>query len=255
MLKNTFLHFQGIGETSERKIWSLGIRDWEGYLLAHREGRLAGRKIDGLVEEVTDSLQRYADEDWMAFDRTLPSQHKWRGFGDFKDRALYVDIETTGLMGDDIITVIGTFDGKECRSFVKGQNLEDAVAVLESYPLVVTFNGAQFDMPIIRAHFPGHHFNHIHVDLRYPLKNLGFKGGLKKIEHDMGIARSERTTGLDGWAAVRLWHDYLDGSQDALETLLEYNREDIRNLEPLMNFAFEQLSSRTDLAQKSRDMS
>ncbi|MFH0878699.1 MAG: ribonuclease H-like domain-containing protein [Lentisphaerota bacterium] len=242
MLQNTFLHIQGIGETSERKIWNLGIHDWESYLAAHRAGRLAGRKIGALADDVEDSIRRYASGDWSSFDRGIPSQHKWRGYGDFKDQTLYVDIETTGLMGDDIITVIGTYNGKDCRSFVKGQNLEEAVEEIERYPLVVTFNGAQFDMPIIRAHFPGHQFNHIHVDLRYPLKTLGFKGGLKKIEQSMGIARSERTTGLDGWDAVRLWHSYLEGSQDALDTLLEYNREDIKNLEPLMKYVFDHLS-------------
>ena len=68
------------------------------------------------------------------------------------------------------------------------------------------------------------------------MKRLGFAGGLKKIEKDFRIERSERTRGLDGWDAVRLWREYQRGHDRALELLVEYNIEDIKNLEPLMKF-------------------
>ncbi|MEA3323841.1 MAG: ribonuclease H-like domain-containing protein, partial [Euryarchaeota archaeon] len=37
-----------------------------------------------------------------------------------------------------------------------------------------------------------------------------------------------------GFDAVRLWHEYERGSADALELLLKYNREDIVNLETII---------------------
>jgi len=76
---------------------------------------------------------------------------------------------------------------------------------------------------------------------------LGYQGGLKKIEDMFGIQRSSRTRGLDGWDAVRLWHEYQRGSRGALEVLVEYNREDICNLEPLMRFVFDEMKKRSGI--------
>ncbi|HBA85363.1 MAG TPA: exonuclease [Verrucomicrobia bacterium] len=245
MLRNTFLHIQGVGASTERKIWGKGLHNWAEFLSAHASGQLAGRTLAGIVPDVEESVRRYDAGDWNFFDQALPSNHKWRAFGDFSGRALYVDIETTGYGGDDQITVIGVYNGRETKSFVWGRDLEKAVDEIEGYPLIVTFNGMLFDMPIIRERFRYNLFNHIHVDLRFPLRALGYSGGLKKIEQVMGIERTARTTGMSGWDAVRLWHEYQHGSQESLDVLLEYNREDIVNLEPLMRFVFEQMTSKT----------
>ncbi len=118
----------------------------------------------------------------------------------------------------------------------------DALEELESHPLIVTYNGASFDMPMIRSRLHCELFNHVHIDLRFPLHRLGFSGGLKNIEKRLGIDRSGRTQGLDGWDAVRLWHEYRSGNQEALELLLEYNQEDIVNLEPLMQLVWREMS-------------
>ena len=83
----------------------------------------------------------------------------------------------------------------------------------------------------------------IHLDLVHPLRRLGFVGGLKAIESQVGILRSEETTGLGGFDAVRLWHAYDAGDDDALDLLLEYNMEDVVNLEPLAELAYEGLRS------------
>ena len=249
MLKQTFLHLPGIGEGTERKLWNSGVGCWADFIEAHATGKPRSRKTGQSVRDVIESIKRYEGGDWNFFDQCLPSNHKWRAFHDFQGRALYVDIETTGFMDDDCITVIGTYDGQKAKSFVAGVNLDEAVDELEAHPLIVTFNGAQFDMPIIRRRFRNSFFNHIHVDLRFPLKRLGYGGGLKRIEQDFGIERSGRTKGLDGWDAVRLWREYRNGHDAALDLLLEYNREDIRNLEPLMKFVFGEMTKA--LAMKS----
>mgnify|MGYP003586518469 CR=1 FL=1 len=245
MLQNTFLHIPGIGETTERKLWNAGIVSWSDFVGAHDEGRLRGRKVEHAIGDVRESLLRYEAHDWNHFDRRLPSHQKWRAFGDLGDRALYVDIETTGMAGGDSITVIGTYDGRAAKSFVEGENLDEALSEIETHPLIVTYNGVQFDMPFIRDRFRRNLFNHVHVDLRFPLRRLGYSGGLKRIERMFGIGRSARTQGLDGWDAVRLWREHLRGSREALDLLLEYNREDIVNLEPLMRFVFGEMARRT----------
>ena len=86
-------------------------------------------------------------------------------------------------------------------------------------------------------------FNHVHVDLRFALRRIGFSGGLKSIEQQVGIERCPEARGLDGWDAVRLWREFEHGSEESLEVLLAYNREDIKNLMPLMKKVFEELGS------------
>ena len=153
-----------------------------------------------------------------------------------------MDIETTGLNASDAITVIGCYDGRTVHSFVADQNLDAARELIESHPLIVTYNGAAFDMPLIRARFPSNFFNHIHIDLRTPLQLLGFRGGLKRIEELVGLERNAHLRGLDGWDAVRLWYNYQAGDPAALDTLLDYNRADIVHLEPLMRLVFDRLA-------------
>jgi len=57
-------------------------------------------------------------------------------------------------------------------------------------------------------------------------------GGFKAVERQLGIER--RLKEVNGYEAVRLWWRYVDDyDEDALSTLLEYNREDVVNLKHL----------------------
>ena len=239
MLQKTFIHVPGIGLVRERCLWDAGIRTWHDYLASGAELPWNATLIAHTREHLVQSLKAYRDAAWAFFDKRLPSNHKWRAFGDFQDRTLYLDIETTGLTLDDSITIIGTYDGCETKTFVLGRNLREAVEEINRYPILVTYNGACFDIPVIQRQFAAACRNHIHIDLRYPLQRLGYSGGLKGIERTMGIVRSEATRGLDGWDAVRLWQAYLGGSQEALDLLVAYNAEDVRHLKPLMEFVYQ----------------
>jgi len=75
------------------------------------------------------------------------------------------------------------------------------------------------------------------IDLRFVLAAVGLKGGLKGVERAVGIARPGDLADLDGWDAVRLWYEHLDGNPESLRTLVRYNIEDILNLEPLLEIA------------------
>jgi uncharacterized protein YprB with RNaseH-like and TPR domain len=86
-----------------------------------------------------------------------------------------------------------------------------------------------------------------HFDLCFCVKRLGFKGGLKKLEYDLGIARDETVVGLDGYAAVKLWESAKKGSAEALEKLITYNREDTVNLLQIANILYERLKHSTGI--------
>lgn len=156
-----------------------------------------------------------------------------------KNCIAFVDIETTGLSKEyHDITLIGIYDGQDVHQYIKGKNLEDAKTKLSEFKTIVTFNGKCFDVPFIE-HKLETTCDHLHLDLRYLLKEFGLAGGLKKIEKELGLVRDEDIAHIDGFFAVRLWHDYIAGSVEALELLLKYNKEDIVNLKTLLNWYIE----------------
>jgi uncharacterized protein YprB with RNaseH-like and TPR domain len=65
------------------------------------------------------------------------------------------------------------------------------------------------------------------------------------VEQQLGIVRSEETQGVDGWAAVHLWHRWRAGDERAGRQLLAYNEEDTRNLEPLAQLVWQKMSGQT----------
>ncbi len=244
MLRQTFLHVPGVGYRTEERLWSVGIRSWDEFHRRWHRGRLRtrlGQRIEAELERSEEALRRSR---YRYFAARLPSREHWRAWPDFRDTVAYLDIETTGLsMGRDAVTVLGVYDGRKYRSFVKGINLEDLPRVLASAKLLVTYNGARFDVPFLRRAFPRMPFDQIHLDLRYALRRLGYRGGLKAIERNVGIDRGEETAGLLGADAVRLWDTYESCDDDALDLLLAYNREDVVNLEALSRHAYRGLRS------------
>ncbi len=244
MLQETFVHIPGVGYRTEERLWRSGIRRWDDVVsrrMPPRIGPRLGKRIETELERSMEALHRGRHR---YFARTLPAREHWRAWADFRDHVAFLDIETTGLsLGRDAVTVVGVFDGHRERSFVKGDNLEDLPHALARAKLLVTFNGARFDVPFLRKAFPRMALDQIHLDVMGPLRRLGFFGGLKAIEQDLGIHRSEETAGLSGFDAVGLWRAHRAGHAEALDLLLQYNMEDVVNLEPLAAFAYDGLRS------------
>ena len=172
----------------------------------------------------------------------LSSGDMWRLFEKFKDKAVYLDIETSGFFqGVDEITVIGLYDGITTKTFVQGINLDRFESEIASYDLIITFNGSQFDLPFIRRQFPNISLPPAHIDLRFFLKKLGYTGGLKRIEKSFGLSRSPEIDGMDGYQAVLLWRAYQWGDRGALDRLIQYNTADIVHLKPLMEMGYQEM--------------
>jgi uncharacterized protein len=118
-------------------------------------------------------------------------------------------------------------------------NLEEFPAFAVRFPLLVTFNGYQFDVPFLRARLPDARLDQLHIDLRFVLRSLGYRGGLKAIERQLGLVRDDEIRHVDGFEAVRLWHRWRRGDRDALTRLVMYNLADVLNLVGLMELAFD----------------
>jgi uncharacterized protein len=231
MLQSTFVHLPGVGPRRERALWEQGILDWNALLAAVAEGRLGGRIRESWLQLVRGSIDAVAGGDVGYFKPLLPPSEAWRLYSEFADRAVFLDIETTGLSAEyDEVTTIGTLCNGELALFVNGINLDQFPSFIERFPLLVTFNGSQFDVPFLRAHFPHARLDQAHIDLRFVLASLGFKGGLKAIENRLGLHRDPAIQEVDGFEAVRLWRRYRQGDKPALEKLIRYNLTDVVNL-------------------------
>jgi len=239
MLENTFLHIQGIGEKTERGLWKRGILTWSQFL--KQKGPVFSKARDSFIrDELKSSIANKSNISF--FNERLSSRDMWRLFRAFRKKVVYLDIETSGgYQGMDEITVIGIYDGKDVQTFVNGVNMEAFEIAIEPYELMVTFNGACFDIPFILREFRNISLPGAHIDLRFVLKRLGYMGGLKKIEKELGLARNPEIDGMDGYQAVLLWQAHQWGEKGALDRLIEYNRADIVNLKPLMEFAFKKM--------------
>jgi len=172
------------------------------------------------------------------FAESLPRREWWRLYSAFRSSTVFLDIETTGLSRYyDEVTMIGLFDGERVKIFVKGQNLDDFPNEIRKYSMIVTFNGTLFDLPFLASKFESLKLPRVHVDLRFFLRRLGYKGGLKLVEKRVGIIRDKEVQSIDGFGATVLWNRYLRGNVDALRLLVEYNIADTTNLKTLMEKA------------------
>jgi len=168
----------------------------------------------------------------------MPTQKAWRIYRQWADEAMFFDIETTGLVPEESdITVIGAFTGGQSATFVKGVNLHEFPAYVEQRPLLVSFNGIEFDVPFLKAHMPEVRLDQPHIDLRFVLRSLGYRGGLKSIERQLGLARDAEIRDIDGMAAIRLWDRYMQGDREALDQLIAYNLADVSSLKELLGIA------------------
>ncbi|MGO9311488.1 MAG: ribonuclease H-like domain-containing protein [Syntrophobacteraceae bacterium] len=240
MLQNTFAHLPGIGLKTELSFWRKGIHSWESFSDEHAWGRahFSPGRYKALRARLEICRERLRARDPAYFADGLTPKLLWRLFADFRECAAYLDIETTGLGGPyDHITTAALYDGRKVFYYIHGDNLDLFARDLAKYKILITYNGACFDLPFIRSYL-GIAVDQVHIDLRYLLSSLGYRGGLKGCEKCLGLDRAE-LDGVDGYFAVLLWNEYRKtGNKNALETLLAYNIADTVNLENLMVQAF-----------------
>jgi len=236
ILPETFVHIEGIGAKTERRLWQAGILDWQ----ALARTPLARRaNIMGALERSQRALER-GDLDYFFME--LPASERWRAFADFGPQFVAVDIETTGLSSYDELTMIGIESAGEYRTFVRGANLADAVDALREAKGLITFNGALFDLPFIARTFPELDLPRVHVDLRFLARRVGFPGSLKTVEHDAKLDRRSELSDISGHEATVLWSEYeYEGRRRSLRDLVRYNAADTCVLRPLAELVVDRL--------------
>jgi uncharacterized protein YprB with RNaseH-like and TPR domain len=258
MLESSFIHFSGIGPIGEARLWQRGFLNWDDVRERGDADRIASRgRLD--AEESRLQLSR---RNAAYFHAALPPSQRWRLYDDFLAESAFLDIETTGLSpGESSVTVVGVLDATGYTAYVRGVNLDEFPDAAQRYRLIVTFNGAAFDVPFLQVEFAsvarrdreGPLFaGAAHLDLRFPLRRIGQAGGLKAIERRLSVGRPDDLSHLDGFDAVRLWRMHCDGEPGALATLVRYNAEDVASLPALAEQVVDVLARGTPLARRAR---
>ncbi|WP_051284020.1 ribonuclease H-like domain-containing protein [Desulforegula conservatrix] len=242
MLINTFQHIHGIGPKTEADLWSRGIYEWDDIDKIDHKSVLSG-KFYFIKDQIEESKKALQTKDFSYFAKRLPSKEHWRIYFDAilteKYPAAFIDIETSfSNSGEQYISTIALYDGKEIQCFIRGHNLWDFPEFIKKYCLIVTYSGKTFDIPFMENHFRMK-FTNTHIDLRYVLSGMGIKGGLKKCERILGFHRNE-SEGIEGSMAPFLWNAFERGkSLRHLHTLLAYNIEDVLGLYHIIHKIFE----------------
>lgn len=240
MIKNSFIFIPGIGEKTEQYLWKNGILTWDDLekIYLPRLNNAKRKIVRDYLKSAKTALKKM---DSSFFAKYLPCREYWRMFKEFRNKTLFLDIETTGTsVYYDIITVIGTFDPhrNKIKIFLRDKNLKEIRDYLRNYEIIVTFNGKLFDIPFIKKEFPEIKLPPVHIDLRFLLRSLGFTGSLKEIEKKVGIRREKDIEEINGKEAAVLWSKFVKGDDEALRKLLLYNISDTINLEKLMQFVY-----------------
>lgn len=244
MIESTFQILPRVGAKKERSLWDLGVRRWSDFIGSDDVGPVNPKDKGRFDSILSDAYGLLDSGDARGLGRMLKTGEHWRLYDRFRDSASFLDIETDGLERDSTVTVVTVHRGGETSTLVNGENLdsESLSEALDGTSMLVTFNGCCFDVPVLRCSFPDVDFDYPHFDLRFGCRKAGMKGGLKQVERDMGIERSENIADVDGFEAVRLWKRWTSSKDRvARDRLVEYNVADTVNLRGLADLAYRRL--------------
>ena len=234
MIRKSFIFLERVGNKLEKNIWSNGVSDWDGFLKKDSINGLSKSRKLYYDRKILEARKQLFDANSSYFLDILPQSQMWRLYDFFKEDAVFLDIETTGLSKNyDDITVFGLYDGLNTKTMIQGINLNynELKKELQKYKLIVTFNGASFDIPFIQKRYPNLIPRIPNFDVRSLTNQLGLTGGLKKIEKELNIKRKEIVEEFNGGDALTLWKMYrATGDEYYLNLLVEYNEFDIVNL-------------------------
>jgi uncharacterized protein YprB with RNaseH-like and TPR domain len=185
---------------------------------------------------------------------------EWAGYRSIRqcsiERFVYLDIETTGLMGGTgtyaFLVGVGRFEqeGFHLAQFFMRDPIEEPAQLLaiEEFlapcETLVTFNGKTFDVPILNTRYLTQGWKPPFVEVaqidllhisrrlwreRLPSRTLG------NIEtHILGARRTEED--VPGWMIPGLYFDYLrSGDARPLKSIFYHNAQDVLALAALLN--------------------
>jgi len=244
VIRRTFQLVPGIGPWREKDLWARGFETWEA-VRAGGDAALGARLHAELRAGIERAEAALDCGDLETLVRMVPAREHWRLWPLVADEALCLDIEADGVGERQRPTVAGCLDVDALATFVSGRNLDALPGRLAGRRVWVTFNGASFDLPVLRHAFPELPEPVFHLDLKPLCRRIGLGGGLKSAEDRLGVARPPHLRGRSGMDAVLLWRAYhATGDVEALRFLVEYNLYDAFQLRAVADHAFNRAAER-----------
>ncbi len=187
--------------------------------------------------------------DTAALTRLAPGLSRWN-----VEEVAFVDVETTGLVGGTgtyvFLIGVGVFEDHSflLRQYFLADVAEEAAMLravsqaLADHPVVVSFNGRRFDLPLLETRFalsrvspPGPPA--AHLDLLYPARRLYRRRfpSCRLAFLEEALLGVERRDDVPGWAIPGLYFDYVRrGMSSPLAPVFQHNALDILSLVTLL---------------------
>jgi len=167
---------------------------------------------------------------------------------DYKDNILFIDTETTGLMGGTgtVAFLIGVGYFKNNDFFIEqylmrdydeeNAMLNDIKKLLLSFDIIVSFNGKSFDLPLIQTRLILNRLNmpdfNLHVDLLHSARRIWSfldSCSLKSLEGN--ILNFKRIDDIEGNLIPSIFFRFIEVKDfELLKPILEHNSYDILSL-------------------------
>jgi uncharacterized protein YprB with RNaseH-like and TPR domain len=237
----TFQLSKGVGPWREKDLWARGILTWDDFEAAAGKGTVMSKRLDvETLERISQAREALRQGDLAKLAGWIPAREHWRLYPRFAQQAAFFDLEADG---ENQITVGGVMDRDGVATFIRGKSLQQLPKRLGQSAIWVTFNGAVFDVPVLKHHFEDLPRPLVHLDLKVVLRKTRQTGGLKDIEERLGLGRPPHLKGVRGMDAIRLWREF-NFSKDpaALRFLVEYNLYDAINLRTLLDWSVNEIS-------------
>jgi len=235
-----FLHLPGIGPQKVAAFPARGIFTWDDLALKYSAQTLPGvgtSRHAELLSALGQCQSALTHTNLAYLSKKLHRSDHWRLLADFGSKATFLDIETSGDELRPEISVVVIRHRGQLHTFTAGQNLDRFLHFLNEIELLVTFNGASFDVPQLENHFHVPMRDIAHVDLRWVCYHHQLKGGLKEIERAIGLVRPPDLIGMDGAEAAFLWQRWKwTGNGKLVRRLTRYCAADVIGLEHLSNW-------------------
>ena len=194
-------------------------------------------------------LNRFSSEDL----RCLMTLMREKGTVPERDRIIFLDTETTGIQGGTgmcpFLVGVGFFSGDEfqiLQFFIRDFDEEPSMLLaltqlLERFKLVITYNGAAFDIPLLETRFTlarlDNAFENLsHFDLLFTTRRLWRQGHgscrLTALEREM--ISFFRGPDIPGAMIPRAYFDYIQQKRSpALPSVFTHNAHDVVSLAAL----------------------
>ena len=223
MIDGALHHLPNIGPKRLCELREAGLLRWDDILQSPHDLRLNTRQREVVRQSIEQTQRAWEQQDLHTLVNMLATRDHWRILAEFFAHASFFDIETSGREADAIVTLIACLHRGKLYTFLRGENLDDFLDLLDEVKLLVSFNGNSFDVPRVERAFHIPAIPCAHLDLRWVCYHEGLRGGLKAIERQLGVERPEDLDGVDGEEAVWLWQRW-DRSRDlrARSRLLRY---------------------------------